>query len=83
MLYDAKLSQDFAARLQDEGVFVTGFYYPVVPKGQALSLIHISVRLRPRPVRRERAGREPARRTGRGRNRTGCRQDQDVYKRQS
>jgi len=35
MLYDAKLSQDFAARLQDEGVFVTGFYYPVVPKGQA------------------------------------------------
>ena len=35
MLYDAKLSQDFAARLQDEGIFVTGFYYPVVPKGQA------------------------------------------------
>ena len=33
MLYDAKLSQEFAARLQDEGVFVTGFYYPVVPKG--------------------------------------------------
>lgn len=32
MLYDAKLSQDFAARLQDEGIFVTGFYYPVVPK---------------------------------------------------
>ena len=27
MLYDAKLSQDFAARLQDEGIFVTGFYY--------------------------------------------------------
>ena len=37
MLYDAKLSQDFAARLQEEGVFVTGFYYPVVPKGQARS----------------------------------------------
>ena len=35
MLYDAKLSQDFAARLQDEGIYVTGFYYPVVPKGQA------------------------------------------------
>ena len=35
MLYDAKLSQDFAAKLQDEGIFVTGFYYPVVPKGQA------------------------------------------------
>ena len=37
MLYDAKLSQDFAARLQEEGVFVTGFYYPVVPKGRRAS----------------------------------------------
>ena len=35
MLYDAKLSQDFAARMQEEGIYVTGFYYPVVPKGQA------------------------------------------------
>lgn len=35
MLYDAKLSQDFAAEMQKEGVYVTGFYYPVVPKGQA------------------------------------------------
>ena len=35
MLYDAKLSQDFAARLLDEGIYVTGFYYPVVPKDQA------------------------------------------------
>ena len=35
MLYDAKLSQQMAARLQDEGIFVTGFYYPVVPKDQA------------------------------------------------
>ena len=35
MLYDAKLSQEMAARLQDEGIFVTGFYYPVVPKDQA------------------------------------------------
>ena len=35
MLYDAKLSQDFAARMAQEGIFVTGFYYPVVPKGQA------------------------------------------------
>ena len=35
MLYDAKLSQDFAAEMQKEGIFVTGFYYPVVPKGQA------------------------------------------------
>ena len=42
MLYDAKLSQDFAARLQDEGVFVTGFYYPVVPKGQARIRVQLS-----------------------------------------
>ena len=35
MLYDAKLSQDFAEKLLDEGIYVIGFYYPVVPKGQA------------------------------------------------
>lgn len=42
MLYDAKLSQQFAARLQDEGIYVTGFYYPVVPKGQARIRVQIS-----------------------------------------
>jgi len=42
MLYDAKLSQDFAAKLQEEGIFVTGFYYPVVPKGQARIRVQIS-----------------------------------------
>ena len=42
MLYDAKLSQDFAAALQQEGVFVTGFYYPVVPKGQARIRVQVS-----------------------------------------
>ena len=42
MLYDAKLSQVYAARLQDEGVYVTGFYYPVVPKGQARIRVQIS-----------------------------------------
>ena len=42
MLYDAKLSQDFAAALQDEGIFVTGFYYPVVPKGQARIRVQVS-----------------------------------------
>lgn len=42
MLYDAKLSQEFAARLQDEGIYVTGFYYPVVPKGQARIRVQIS-----------------------------------------
>ncbi|WP_439183175.1 glycine C-acetyltransferase [Carboxylicivirga taeanensis] len=42
MLYDAKLSQEFAARLLDEGIYVIGFYYPVVPKGQARIRIQIS-----------------------------------------
>ena len=42
MLYDAKLSQDFAAALQDEGIYVTGFYYPVVPKGQARIRVQVS-----------------------------------------
>jgi glycine C-acetyltransferase len=42
MLYDAKLSQDFAARMQDEGIFVTGFYYPVVPKGVARIRVQLS-----------------------------------------
>ena len=42
MLYDAKLSQEFAARLLDEGIYVTGFYYPVVPKGQARIRIQLS-----------------------------------------
>ncbi len=42
MLYDARLSQDFAAKLQDEGIYVTGFYYPVVPKGQARIRVQLS-----------------------------------------
>ena len=42
MLYDAKLSQDIATRLLDEGIYVTGFYYPVVPKGQARIRVQIS-----------------------------------------
>lgn len=42
MLYDAKLSQDFAAALQQRGVFVTGFYYPVVPKGLARIRVQVS-----------------------------------------
>lgn len=42
MLYDAKLSQDFAARLLDEGIYVTGFYYPVVPQGQARIRVQLS-----------------------------------------
>jgi glycine C-acetyltransferase len=42
MLYDAKLSQDFAARMQEEGIYVTGFYYPVVPKEQARIRVQLS-----------------------------------------
>jgi len=42
MLYDAKLSQDMASKLLDEGIYVTGFYYPVVPKGQARIRVQLS-----------------------------------------
>ncbi len=42
MLYDAKLSQDMAAKLLDEGIYVIGFYYPVVPKGQARIRVQLS-----------------------------------------
>lgn len=42
MLYDAKLSQDFAAKMQEEGIYVTGFYYPVVPKGEARIRVQLS-----------------------------------------
>ena len=42
MLYDAKLSQVMAARLLEEGIYVTGFYYPVVPKDQARIRVQVS-----------------------------------------
>jgi glycine C-acetyltransferase len=42
MLYDAKLSQVYASRMLDEGIYVTGFYYPVVPKEQARIRVQIS-----------------------------------------
>lgn len=42
MLYDAKLSQEFAKLLLDEGIYVIGFYYPVVPKEQARIRIQLS-----------------------------------------
>ena len=42
MLYDARLSQVFAAKMQDEGIYVTGFYYPVVPKEQARIRVQLS-----------------------------------------
>ena len=50
MLYDAKLAQEFAAKMLDEGIYVVGFYYPVVPQGKArirvqLSAAHTRVQL--------------------------------------
>lgn len=42
MLYDAKLAQDFAAKLLDEGIYVIGFFFPVVPKGLARIRVQLS-----------------------------------------
>lgn len=42
MLYDAKLAQEVAAKLLDEGIYVTGFSYPVVPQGQARIRVQVS-----------------------------------------
>ena len=42
MLYDAKLSQDFANKLLEEGIYVIGFFYPVVPKGEARIRVQLS-----------------------------------------
>lgn len=42
MLYDAKLSQEFSTKLAEEGIYVTGFYYPVVPRGEARIRVQLS-----------------------------------------
>lgn len=42
MLYEAKLAQEFARRLLDEGIYVIGFFYPVVPQGQARIRVQLS-----------------------------------------
>jgi len=42
MMYDARLSQDFAARLLDRGIYVKGFYFPVVPRGEARIRVQLS-----------------------------------------
>jgi glycine C-acetyltransferase len=42
MLYDARLSQTFAQELLNEGIYVIGFFYPVVPKGKARIRVQIS-----------------------------------------
>jgi len=42
MFYDARLSQEVASRLLEEGIYVTGFYFPVVPKGEARIRVQVS-----------------------------------------
>jgi len=42
MLYEAKLAQEFAAKLLEEGIYVIGFFYPVVPQGKARIRVQIS-----------------------------------------
>ena len=44
------MSQDFAAKMQDEGIYVTGFYYPVVPKGQARIRVQLSAAHNPEHI---------------------------------
>ena len=63
MLYDAELSQRFANRLLEEGIYVIGFFYPVVPKGLArirvqLSASHSSVHIEKAISAFEKVGRE-------------------------
>jgi len=50
MLYDAKLSQDFADRLLEEGIYVIGFFFPVVPKGQARIRVQLSAAHEPEHI---------------------------------
>jgi glycine C-acetyltransferase len=42
MLFDARLSQNFAAQLLEEGIYAIGFYYPIVPKGEARIRVQLS-----------------------------------------
>lgn len=52
MLGDAKLAQQFAAHLLDEGIYVTGFFYPVVPQGQARIRTQMSAAHTPEQIER-------------------------------
>ena len=42
MLYNAVVAQNFASKLLDEGIYVIGFFFPVVPKGQARIRVQLS-----------------------------------------
>ena len=52
MLYDAKLAQNFAAKLLEEGIYVIGFYFPVVAKGQARIRVQLSAAHEPHHLER-------------------------------
>jgi glycine C-acetyltransferase len=52
MLYDAVLAQNFAAKLLEEGIYVTGFFYPVVPKGKARIRVQVSAAHEPEHLER-------------------------------
>jgi len=52
MLYDAKLAQDFARRLLDEGIYVIGFFYPVVAQGKARIRVQLSAAHEPEHLER-------------------------------
>ena len=52
MLYDAKLAQDFARKLLDEGIYVIGFFYPVVPQGKARIRVQLSAAHEPAHLER-------------------------------
>lgn len=52
MLYDAPLAQEFAARLLQEGIYVIGFFYPVVPNGKARIRVQISASHEPEHLQR-------------------------------
>jgi glycine C-acetyltransferase len=52
MLHDAVLAAQFATRLLDEGIYVIGFFYPVVPKGQARIRVQISAAHEPQHLDR-------------------------------
>ena len=42
MLYEAKLAQEFASKLLEKGIYVIGFYFPVVPEGKARIRVQLS-----------------------------------------
>ena len=50
MLYDAKLSQTMANKLLEEGIYVIGFFYPVVPKDQARIRVQLSAAHTPEQI---------------------------------